>query len=191
MKLQMHPNSLFAVLLRSPWWLSIAAAAGMFAVVRLVVPPLYAAFAALPFMVIGGYAAWRQLRAPSASRVAGALERLRAMTWEDFGAAVEDAFRREGYAVSRLGGAQADFELVRQGRTSLVACKRWKAGHTGIEPLRALHAAGRSREAAECIFVAAGEVTANARAFAAQNGIRVLEGAELAKLLGRYRSLAK
>src|SRR5918992_4649808 len=187
MKLAMHPNSLFAVLLRSPWWVSIAAAAGMFAAVRLLLPPVYAAFAALPFAVIAGCAAWRQLRTPSPVRVAAALERLRAMTWEDFGAAVEEAFRREGYGVSRLGGGQADFELSRQGRTSLVACKRWKVGRVGIEPLRELHSAARSREAAECIFVAAGELTANARAFAAEKGIQVLEGAELAKLLApRY-----
>jgi restriction system protein len=184
--LRMHPNSLFAILMRSPWWLSIAAAAGMFAVARLLVPATYAAFAALPFVVIAGYAAWRQLRAPSAARTAGALERLRAMTWEDFGAALEDAFRREGYAVTRLGRGQADLELSRHGRTSLVACKRWKAVRTGVEPLRDLEAAGRKRGAGECIFVAAGEVTENARAFAAQKNIRMLEGAELAKLLGNF-----
>jgi restriction system protein len=178
----MHPNSLFSVLLRSPWWVSIAAAAGMFAVARLMLPPLYAAFAALPFAVIAGYAAWRQLRAPSAARVAKTLERLRAMTWHDFGAAAEDAFRREGYGVAWQGDK---LQLTRAGRVTLVACKRWKAGSTGIEPLRELHAAGRQREASECIFVAAGEVTANARAFAAEKGIRVLEGAELAKLLAR------
>src|SRR5918992_1034251 len=167
MKLAMHPNSLFAVLLRSPWWVSIAAAAGMFAAVRLLLPPVYAAFAALPFAVIAGCAAWRQLRTPSPVRVAAALERLRGMTWEDFGAAVEEAFRREGYGVSRLAGVQADFELSRQGRE--------------------LHGAARSREAAECIFVTAGELTANARTFAAEKGIQVLEGAELAKLLApRY-----
>jgi len=41
-------------------------------------------FAALPFAVIAAYVGWQQLRAPSARRVAGALERLRAMSWEDF-----------------------------------------------------------------------------------------------------------
>ena len=33
MKLAMHPNSLFAVLLRSPWWISLAAAVGIVALV--------------------------------------------------------------------------------------------------------------------------------------------------------------
>ena len=56
MKLRMHENSLFAILLRSPWWVSFLIAGGLFAGLRLVVAPLYASFFALPFAVIGAYA---------------------------------------------------------------------------------------------------------------------------------------
>jgi restriction system protein len=184
MKWEMNKNSLFAVLLRSPWWVSALAAIGLVVGLRLLIPTSYAVFAALPFAVIAAYVGWQQLRAPSARRVAGTLERLRAMSWEDFSAAIEEAYRREGYAVSRLAG-QADFELVQGARSTLVACKRWKATRTGIEPLRELEAACRAREAHGCIYVAAGEVTEGARAFAAQKSIRLVQGAELAKLLPR------
>ena len=149
---------------------------------------LYAIFVPLPFIVIGGYAAWQQLRAPSSARIAGTLEALRAMSWHDFSGAIEDAFQRDGYSVIRLGGAAAgfagaDFELTRAGRISLVGCKRWKVARAGIEPLRELEAARQAREAHECIYVAAGEITDNARAFAAGKNIRLLHDAELAKLL--------
>ena len=77
MKFPMAKDSLFAILMRSPWWISIVAAAGVVAAVRLVVPEVYAFFAALPFIVIGAAAGWRQLRAPSAARVAGTLEAVR------------------------------------------------------------------------------------------------------------------
>ena len=40
----MAKNSLFAVLLRSPWWISFAVAAALFAIARLFMPELYAAF---------------------------------------------------------------------------------------------------------------------------------------------------
>ena len=183
MKFQMARNSLFAILLRSPWWISIAAAAGIFAAARLVLPEIYAFFVALPFAVIGAYALWQQRRAPSAARVAGTLKALRAMSWDEFSGAIEDAFRRDGYVVNRFGGAEADFKLTKAGRISLVGCKRWKVARTGIEPLRELHAAGRARDAHECIYVAAGEITDNARAFAAGKNIRLLHGAELVKLL--------
>jgi restriction system protein len=184
-KLEMHRNSLFAVLLRSPWWASLAVAAGVAAGLRLVLPDLYAFFAALPFMVIAGYAGWQQLRAPSAAKVARSLEALRAKSWDEFAAAVQSAFRRDGYAVNRLDGREADFELTRAGRVALVSCKRWKVARTGIEPLRELNAARRKRQAHDCIYIAAGEISANALAFSAQNNVRLLHGAELVKLLAR------
>jgi restriction system protein len=183
MKFRMAQNSLFAILLRSPWWVSFAVAAAIFAGLRLVLPELYAAFFALPFAVIGGYAAWLALRTPSAATVSKALEAIGAMPWEDFRNAVEAAYRREGHTVSRLAGEDADLELVKAGRTSLLACKRWRVARTGTEPLRQLHAARRKRDAQECIYLCAGEITDNARNFAAQNNIRIVSGAELVRLV--------
>src|SRR6266540_3120282 len=181
MKLQMHRNSLFAVLLRSPWWGSALVAAGVFGALRLLLNPGLAAFAALPFAVIAVYLGWRQLRAPRAGRIAATLERLRGLSWDAFAGELEAAYRREGYAVSRPGGV--DFELAREGRVALVACKRWKAVRTGVEPLREFHAAAAQREAQERVYIAAGEVTDNARAFAAEKSIRLLQGEGLAALL--------
>ena len=187
MKFRMAENSLFAILLRSQWWISMLIAAGVAAAARLVVSDVYAFFTALPFIVIGCVAGWRQLRTPSAARVAETLEALRAMSWGNFSGALEDAFRRDGYAVTRLSSPAADFELVKTGRVSLVGCKRWKAAHTGIDPLRELDSAKRARDAHECIYVASGEVTADARAFAKETRIRLIQGTELAKLLPRVR----
>jgi len=64
-----------------------------------------------------------------------------------------------------------------------VACKRWKAVRAGVEPLRELDAARNASEAQGCIYVAAGEITDTARAFAAQANIRLLHDAELAVFL--------
>ncbi|MDX1376148.1 MAG: restriction endonuclease [Burkholderiales bacterium] len=188
MKLPMHRNSLFAILLRSRWWISFAVALGLFLVVRLFIPEAYAIVVPIPFVVIGCIAAWRQLRAPSAGRVAERLAALRAMSWQAFCAALEAAYRSEGYAVQRLGAGAADLELRRDGERILVGAKRWKVARAGVEPLRALAAAGTGEAPAARVFVAAGEVSEQARAFAAGNGIRILEGAELAALLARGAS---
>ncbi len=194
MKFRMHEKSLFAVLLRSPWWISFAIAGGIVALAKFILPAIplaYAVFAGLPFLVIGAIAAWRQLRAPSAARVAGTLEAVRAMSWGDFSGAIEDAFRKDGYSVSRLDRADADFEMTKAGRTALVACKRWKVARTGVEPLRELHAAKDAREANDCIYVATGEITDGARRFAAEKRIRLVDGLELAKLLPRAGRTAR
>lgn len=184
----MHENSLFAVLWRSPWWVSGAIALAVIAVARILLPAAYVpygVFVALPFVVIALGAAWKQLRRPSAARVAATLDALRAMAADEFLAAVETAFRREGYTVKRLAGSGVDFELTKAARIVLVGAKRWKAARTGVEPLRELHAAARSREAQECIYLAAGEISDNARAFAAEKKIRLVHDAELAILLAR------
>jgi restriction system protein len=186
MKLKMAENSLFAVLLRSSWLWSFGIAVGIVAIARLALPTeyfAYGAFGAFPFVAIGAVAAWKQLRSPSAARIADTLQTIGAMSWNEFSSAIESAFRRDGYAVTRLPGPAADFELVKGGRTMLVSCKRWKVARAGIEPLRELHAAKQAREAQQCILVAAGELTDNARKFAASNGIQVWQGAELAQLL--------
>lgn len=186
MKLKMNQNSIFAILLRSSWWLSAGIAAALFAATRLVLPEEYgpyAFFASLPFMVIAAYTAWQQLRAPSDARVARAMEAARAMSLTEFSAAVEEAFRRDGYTVSAIRVAGADFEFVKSGRETLAAWKRWKVARTGIEPLRELEAARQSREAHECVYVATGEFTDTALAFAKDKNIRLVSGADLARLL--------
>jgi restriction system protein len=184
MALTLPRNSLFAILLRSQWWISLLLALGVFALARLAFPVGLAAFAAAPFAVIALVAAFRQLRRPGARRVAATLESARALPWDGFCEKLEEAFRREGYAVTRADGG-ADLKLTQEGRTTLVGCKRWKAIRTGIEPLRELDAASSAQGAHGRIYIAAGEVTDNARAFAAQKQIRLMQAEELAKLLAR------
>jgi restriction system protein len=186
MKLVLPENSLFAILLRSRWWVSLLVALGAFGVVRLFLHEGYALFAALPFIVIAAMAAWRQLRVPSSARLDAAIGALRAMTWEEFAGALEEGYRRQGYVVKRVEGA-ADFELEKAGRLSLVAAKRWKASSTGVEPLRKLVAAGEAREAAECVYVLAGEVTQNALGFAQAARVTWVRGADLVKLVRSAR----
>jgi restriction system protein len=176
MALKLHENSLFSILLRQPWYVSALVGAVIFALVRIWLEWWFALFAAAPFNAIALYVAWKQLRRPSAKRIAATLERARAMPWEEFCAALEAGFRREGYGVTRV-------QITRSGRVTLVACKRWKANRTGIEPLREFEAAARKGDAHERVYVAVGEVTDTARAYAAKERIRLVEEEELARLL--------
>jgi restriction system protein len=72
---------------------------------------------------------------------------------------------------------------LESGRVALASCKRWKVAQTGIEPLRELLLAKETAGAQECIYVTAGDLSQNARQFAAQNAIRLLCADELAQLL--------
>ena len=181
----MAKRSLFAVLSRSPWWLSVLLAAAVFMLVRQFMPDYAAAASTLPFLGIAGYAGWRQSRVPNPERVVEVLATLRAMSWQEFASIMEAGFCSEGYAVAVLTRGAADFELRKGGRVALAACKRWKVAQTGIEPLRELLLAKEAAGAQDCIYVAAGDLSQKARQFATQNGIRLLCEAELAQFAAR------
>ena len=189
----MSKNSLFAYLMRSSWWVSFAIAAVLALLARFVLPQEYAWYAfsfTIPFVVIGTIVAWRDRNAPSAKQVASTLEAITAMSWRDFSALVEQAYQREGYEVTRMNGA-ADFRLVKAGRMSLLSCKRWKAATHGLEPLRELKAARQALEAREAVYVAAGNLSENARRFATDHGIVLMQGPELARLIRLPKGKAK
>jgi restriction system protein len=178
----MHENSLFAVLLRSPWWISVLVAIGLALVLRLFLPLHFALFGGLPFLVIGAVAGWRQFRRPGAKRIAKTLERARAMPADEFCAALAKGFERDGYHAVRVNEG-AELRLTRRGIVTLVACRRWKAGRTGAEPLREFHAATSKEGAHARMYLAVGEVTDNARAFAREKNIQLLNEEDLARLL--------
>ncbi|MGY6269238.1 restriction endonuclease [Achromobacter denitrificans] len=186
MKFKMSRNSIFAVLLRSPWWMSagvaLLLAAGGFAAL----PLEYAAmgvFAAVPFAVISIMAAYRQLRSPSGARVQAVAEAAAGMSWADFARTVEAGFRRDGCEVQRLQLAGADFALSKDGHVAIVSARRWKAARVGVEPLRELQAAREKRGAREAIYIALGDISENAQQYASAQGVSLMTAPELAKLL--------
>jgi restriction system protein len=186
LKLKMAQNSLFAILLRSPWWISLAVAAALSLLLRLLLPPDYAVPAmlgSLPFVVIAAVAAWKQLRAPSAAQLAQAASRLQAMNSREFAAAIEAAFRAQGHDVKRLDGPGADLELSKGHRRTVVAFRRWKAAKLGVEPLRELQAAQQRLQADASLFVATGEPSEQAGDFARSSQMQLLGLNELALLL--------
>jgi restriction system protein len=182
----MAEKSLFAILLRSPWWISFGMGLGIALASRALLPLQYFWFGAmggLPFLVIAAIAGYRQLSAPSTAHVAGTLAQISAMSWREFSAALEQALAREGFEAKRIEGDAVDFELLKAGRTVLLSAKRWKAARLGLEPFQSLEAARSARDASSSICVTIGEVTENARQFAASHQIRVIQGMELAQLL--------
>ena len=180
-------NSLFAILLRSPWWASLLIAVALYFASRLFLPPVAAAASTFPWVGLSLYALWRQSRVPSASRVEATLAQLREMDWEQFAPLMAAAFRREGYEVSVPAGKSSaiDLELRRQGYLTVASCRRWKVAQPGIAPMEELARAIEAADSRGAVFVTAGEPSPKAAAFAAQKGIRILGGADLVKLVGR------
>lgn len=187
MKLRMSENSLFAILLRSPWWISFVAAIVLTLLALAVLPAQLAPFASaagLPLVVVGSIAWWRQSKLPSKARVENVLGTVRAMSAREFAQLVEQAFRLRGYEVSPVTGSQAaDFELQRDHEHVLLACRRWKAASHGVDPLRDLQALRETREARASTYLALGNVSDAAQRYAREHRIELIQDVALVQLL--------
>ena len=186
----MAKNSLFAMLLRSPWWVSLAIAAGMAVAALALLPPHWRAaglFSGLPFLLLSALAGWKQWHMPGAARVEQTRQAVAAMAWPAFSQLLEDAFKRDGYSVQRCSGDAVDFVLERQGRRMLVSARRWKSARTGLETLRALQSARDAAEAADALCIGLGTLTDTARPFAAKHRVAVWQASEIALALRGMR----
>lgn len=189
MQLKMRENSLFAVLLRSPWWYSLLIGAAIVGVAFALLHPrhvIYGMAPAIPFFGLAVIACYRQMGQSSAQKAAATVEWIRTARAREFMRALTEAYSEAGYQTRPYKGNAADLQLERDGRVTLVSCKRAKAATTGTDPLRALATAGEQKEASALVLVTLGELTSEARAFADENHIEILDGGHLTALIGRH-----
>lgn len=194
MKLKMSENSLFATLLRAPWWVSFVVMLAVALAAGALLPDAYKTAGMLggfPFLVIGVIAAWRQRNALSPARIDELTAQARAMGWREFSAVVETALRKQGFEVRPLSNGPADFEIEKNGRITLVSAKRWKAASMGAEPLRELLDAVESQEAFSCSCMSLGVFSPAAVALARQHPIQLLGAVEIAQLVHDAGPVAK
>ncbi len=183
--LKMSEKSLFARLLRSPWWVSFIVAAVVSAAGFTLMPErfkLAGALSGFPFVVIGLMAAWKQRNELSPAQIETALQKLSALPTREFVDALAITFERDGYKTTRIAQPGAELSLEKSGYTTLVSCKRWKAANHGVETLRELHTAMEKADTGRGIYVAMGGVSDAADQFAAKNGIRIVSATTLAKM---------
>jgi restriction system protein len=183
----MSEKSLFAVLLRSPWWISFVLVAVVALAAGALLPEKYAGVGMLggfPFFVIGCMAFWRQRNLPSPALVEKGLQSLGGMSWRDFSVVLDSAFTRQGYTVTPLTGA-ADMLLEKKGVRTVVSAKRWKAAAMGLEPLRELVARRDALEASNSVCISLGQVSTKAEEYAAENRITLITGADLVILVDK------
>ncbi len=120
------------------------------------------------------------------------LESIRSMSWQEFELLVGEAFRRKGYQVIENGGGGADggIDLVlnKNGKKSIAQCKRWKTFSIGVPLIRELYGVMTAERANDCIFVSSGNYTAEARLFAEDKPIWLIDGSELLDLVSSVQA---
>jgi restriction system protein len=180
----MAKQTLFEILSRQPWWITLLVAVAIFWISYAIFPPI-APFMALPFVLLAGYVAFKQLRSGSPTGAYERLQELREMSWESFSAAINEAYRRRGYAVTPAKASGYDFRLVKDGQTTLLQCRRWKVNQVGEAPVRELARAVEKSDASRGICLTGGDFSAPARKLAQSEPVTLLSGGELVELVGR------
>ena len=174
MKFKMAENSLFAILMRNPWWISLLIVI-LFCLLCLALLPknlvIFGMMGTFPFLITGIVAFKRQWGVPSPAKQQAELDRLSALSWRDFSAELEAKFVKQGFEVTRLNSGTADFKLEKAGHVTLVSAKRYKAATHGIEALQALVAQQEAQGADKVMYVCLSPVTAQAAKFAKEKGV--------------------
>ena len=183
MAIKMAHGSVFAVLLRSPWWYSALIGVVILAISLVVGNSQVAVLViscSLPFFGIAGYAAFKQSQQPSRKRVLEVAQEARELSAIQIAAKIAENYTKVRYDCDPFKGKAADLVLERGNKKFLLCSKRFKAANTGIEPLKQLVSAGENAEATGYLYVALGEISAAAQEYAASNNIELIQPARLA-----------
>ena len=116
------------------------------------------------------------------------IEALKSMPWEEFEDLTAAAFRKWGFKVHHHGGAQADggIDLIvhKEGKRFLVQCKRYK-GSVGVSVVREMFGVMISEKLDGVYLMTSGTFTKDCWTFAKGKPIELIQGEEMAYLLGQ------
>ncbi|MES2899536.1 MAG: restriction endonuclease [Pseudomonadota bacterium] len=119
---------------------------------------------------------------------AAALAALQALSWQQFELVIGQWFRTQGYSVTEQGGGGADggidLRLAKGGEQFVVQCKQWRATKVGVTVVRELYGVMAACGAAGGFVVTTGRFTVEATDFASGRNVQLLDGAQLARMMG-------
>jgi restriction system protein len=142
-----------------------------------------------------GFAGWKYRQERQAFLQANVdIAWLSDLTWREFERRVADMYRDDGFTVEETGGGGADggvdLQLRKNGRTTIVQCKKWRSFKVGVRPVRELYGVMVAEKADRAVFVSSGIYTQEALEFARGKPLDLIDGAQLATMLKRGQSAA-
>jgi restriction system protein len=198
------------LLAEAPWWVSPFVAGGSFFVLRYLLPgingdnfvlnavartgPVVALWVALVLLIPAPLSlrhSWRKRKLLERQKD---LESIRSLGWKEFEELVGEAYRRQGYGVRENAGAGpdggVDLLLEKDGKMALVQCKQWRSWKIGVKVVREMYGLVTAERAHGAIIITSGMFTQEAKNFAAGKPIDLVEGKQLAELVGSVQKNA-
>jgi restriction system protein len=117
------------------------------------------------------------------------LEQVRSIDWFQFEKLVELVYQKLGYTVTRRGGANPDggidLMIEKDGQQSAIQCKQWKTWNVGVRQVREFLGALTHAKVQKGIFITLRGYTGDAKMFADEHNIEMLNENDLTRLLDR------
>jgi restriction system protein len=187
---------------RLPWWAGIPAIAATYVSVYLgaglseYLRPGRVTYALILSSLVLVAAALGQVmksRRRGLRRKATSMAAIRELSWRRFEELVAEVFRQEGYVVEPTApGVDGGVDLIlrRDGETTFVQCKAWRAKQVGVERVRELYGVVAAEGADVGIVVTTGTFSQPAREFAEGRRIRLVSGQQLYSMINKAREVA-
>jgi len=199
------------ILILLPWWVSVIVSAIAYVVLTFIIPSIltdnqffqvfakalpqlapYLAFILLIPAPLSAINAWRKRRLLDQQT---GINSIRSISWKEFEELVAEAYRRKGFTVieNHKAGADGgvDIRLKKDGQTHLVQCKQWKARKVGVSVVREMYGVMTAESASSVVVVTSGIFTQEAKNFADDKPIDLVDGAQLESLIGQMQSSDK
>lgn len=190
-------------LTRCPWWVSVIIAAGVYLFLAKIFPsmkhegllmpgiakasPQFAPLAGLMFLMPAPISYFNSRRKRNLLKKQKGIESIKSIGWKEFEELVAEAYRKQGYRVlenDSLGpDGGVDLVLHKNGNKYLVQCKQWRNAKVGVNVVREMYGLMHANNANAAIIITTGIFTQEARNFAEDKTIDLVEGDQVAKLI--------
>ena len=109
------------------------------------------------------------------------LDRAGSLSWSQVQGLLRSTFQRRGYSVQAVGGNHAPVDMVLQkgGETVFLGCHHWQVWEVPDKAVHELAGYASGAGAHHAVMVTSGHFSANARTYAAQQGVELVDGSHL------------
>jgi restriction system protein len=200
-------ESILNLLVECPWWASVLISVIAFVILRFILPSINfqnmvvnsfvkglsnaAPFVALVLLLPAPISALRSWQKSKRLDSQKDLDSIKAIGWREFEELVGEAYRRQGYTVieNTTVGPDEGIDLVLKSDSGLilVQCKQWRSTKVGVNIVREAYGVMTAKKADNAILITSGFFTQEAKNFAADKPIDLVDGPELLQLIGQVQ----
>ncbi|MDD2464135.1 MAG: restriction endonuclease [Desulfobulbus sp.] len=196
-------ETILDILALCPWWVSVAASCITYSFLQFIIPsitlsspvlagipklgPMFAPWVALLLLLPAPISLFNSIRKKRLLDKQKNIQSIRDLSWKQFEELVGEAYRRQGYTVLENEGAGpdggVDLWLRKDGNQYLVQCKQWKTLKVGVKVVREMYGLVTAHNASGSIIITSGLFTQEAKAFARDKPLDLVEGQQLVAMI--------